>query len=66
MTASYGDGTPAIVNRSEPAKDFAGSVAPGESATGVYVFRAPADEADSVVIEVQSGTQPNVVRFEVG
>lgn len=66
VTASYGDGTPAIVNRSEPAADFAGTVEPGGTAKGVYVFRAPADEADSVVVEVQSGTQPNVVRFKVG
>ncbi len=66
VTASYGDGTPAIVNRSEPAADLAGSVEPGGTAKGVYVFRAPADQADTMVIEVQSGTQPNVVRFKVG
>jgi hypothetical protein len=65
VTASYGDGTPAIVNKSEPTAEFAGTVEPGATAKGVYVFRAPEKEADTVVLEVQSGTQPNVLRFKV-
>ncbi len=58
-------GTPAIVNGSEPARPLAGTVRPGKSATGVYVFRAPEKESDSVVLEVQSGALPNVLRFKV-
>lgn len=65
VTATYGDGTPAIVNGSEPARPLAGTVRPGKSATGVYVFRAPEKESDSVVLEVQSGALPNVLRFKV-
>ncbi|UDY35502.1 hypothetical protein [Dermatobacter hominis] len=65
VTASYGDGTPAIVNKSEPTDELTGTVEPGDTAKGVYVFRAPEKEADTVVLEVQSGTQPNVLRFKV-
>lgn len=65
VTASYGDGTPAIGNRSEPAHDLSGSIEAGATASGVYVFRAPQKQADSVIIEVQSADRPNVVRFRV-
>ena len=65
VTASYGDGTPAIVNRSEPAEDLTGTVEPGKTAKGVYVFRAPEKDADPMVLEVQSGARPNVLQFKV-
>jgi hypothetical protein len=65
VTASYGDGTPAIINKSEPTSELTGTVEPGRTATGVYVFRAPADQSDTVILEVQSGTQPNVLRLKV-
>lgn len=65
VTASYGDGTPAIVNRSDPAKDFSGTLAPGATARGVFIFRVSEKEADSLVLEVQSGALPNVLHFKV-
>lgn len=65
VTASYGDGSPAISNGSEPADDLDGVVAPGKTAKGVYVFRAPKKQSDSVLVEVQSGALPNVLRFRV-
>ena len=65
VTATYGDGTPAIGNDSEPARALTGTVKSGASVKGVYVFRAPVKAADTVVVEVQSADRPNVVRFRV-
>ena len=65
VTATYGDGTPAIVSRSDPASDLTGTVAAGRTATGVYVFRVPKDQADTLLIQVQSGVKPNSLQFKV-
>lgn len=45
---SYGQAT-----TSEPYSPFAGTLAPGETASGVYVFRLPADERDSLQVTVE-------------
>lgn len=63
VNATYGDGTPAIVSRSDPAQDLTGTVDPGKTATGVYVFRVPKDQTGSLVVQVQSGVKPNIVQF---
>jgi len=65
VTATYGDGTPAIASSSDPARNLTGVLRPGGSADGVYVFRAPAKESDSLVIEAQSSARRNVVHFTV-
>jgi hypothetical protein len=45
---SYGQAT-----TSEPYSPFQGSVAPGDEATGVYVFRLPADERSALEATVE-------------
>jgi hypothetical protein len=65
VTATYGASVPAVQTGAGPAEDFKGSVAPGSSATGVYVFRVPSADADSVVVQVQSGLKQKVPQFKV-
>jgi hypothetical protein len=38
---------------SEPYSPFAGAVEPGETTSGIYVFRLPADERDSLQVTVE-------------
>ena len=45
---SYGQAT-----TSEPYSPFLGSVEPGAEASGVYVFRLPAEERDSLQVSVE-------------
>ncbi len=65
LTGTYGGGTPAIPSSADPAQDLSGQLAPGATATGVYVFRVPKGDADTLVIQVQSGVKPNVPQFKV-
>jgi hypothetical protein len=44
--------TPASPLEDPSRKDFFGTVAPGKSAEGVYVFSVPSDARDSVTVEV--------------
>ena len=60
VNAHYGDGTPAIPAALQ--RDaLSGTVAPGESKSGVYAFSVPADQNSSVVVDVQHSSFPNVV-----
>lgn len=52
VNAYYGsDRTPAVAVGAPGAKPFTGRVAPGKSATGVYVFNVPTSERDVVRLE---------------
>jgi hypothetical protein len=60
VNAHYGDGTPAVPAALQ--RDaLSGTVAPGESKSGVYAFSVPADQNSSVVVDVQHSSFPNVV-----
>lgn len=60
VNAHYGDGTPAVPAALQ--RDaLAGTVAPGESKSGMYAFSVPADQNASVVVDVQHSSFPNVV-----
>jgi len=60
VNAHYGDGTPAIPAALQ--RDaLSGTVAPGETKSGVYAFSVPADQNSSVVVDVQHSSFPNVV-----
>jgi hypothetical protein len=63
--ATYGNGTPADENTSPPSKLWSGSLAPGASQQGTYVFRVPTNQVGNVIVSVNSGTAPNVPQFRV-
>jgi hypothetical protein len=63
VTASYGKDLPASPSNAAPAAALSGSLKPGGTAAGTYVFRMPASEIDSLKIEVSSNTSPNIVVF---
>ena len=63
VTASYAKGTPASANDGPPADPLAGRLAAGKSAVGVYFFRVPRAEVDSLVVEVSSDSSPSIVIF---
>jgi hypothetical protein len=65
VAASYGNGVPADENTSPPANALTGSLAPGTSRQGTYVFRVPANQAGNVIVSVQSGAAANVPQFRV-
>lgn len=52
---SYGDGTPASPVDGPPSRPVSGSVPPGGSVTGVYVFAVPGDEREQVQLTVSEG-----------
>ena len=64
VVASYGKGTPASPSDSGGAKPLIGSLAPGKTADGTYVFLTPAAQASSLRVEVSSGTSAKVVVFQ--
>jgi hypothetical protein len=63
VNASYGNGTPAGETSSGPGKPLAGTVAPGQSASGSYVFMAPASALATLRVEVASNNAATVVSF---
>ena len=63
VNASYGSGTPAVPNTSAPADPVTGSLAPGRSAQGTYVFALPKSGAATLRVEIASGQARNVVVF---
>lgn len=65
VAASYGKDVPAIPNGNDPADPLVGTLAPGAHRSGVYVFRVPKAEADSLVVSVQGSFSSNTLVFEV-
>lgn len=45
-------------------QEFPSSIAPGNTATGVYVFTVPVDQRDNVLVEVDVAVEEPVVLFE--
>lgn len=56
-------GAPGAPLAGPPAEPFTGSVEPGASAVGTYVFAVPADSRDLVQLEVSYSTDASVVVF---
>jgi hypothetical protein len=63
VTASYGSDVPASPSNAAPADPLTGRLAPGGTAAGTYVFRMPANQIESVRIQVSSNASPNVLVF---
>lgn len=61
VNSFYGDGIPATDNSAPPSAPVSGSLPPGESRQGVYLFQIPGDETDSVTVEINHSGSPNVV-----
>lgn len=66
VNAEYGDGVPAIPNASIADPGLRGPLAPGASQAGLFGFRVPEDQMDSLVIDVHNSAAPNIVIVEVG
>jgi hypothetical protein len=64
VNAYYGKGTPAVPADGGPAKPLAGSVRPGGTQQGEYVFRAPASALSTLMIEVSSSNAAKVLVFQ--
>lgn len=54
---------PGILSTSEPSEPFAGSLNPGSTGTGVYVFRVPVGDRTPITVSVNYSTQTPVVLF---
>ncbi|HET9657907.1 MAG TPA: hypothetical protein VFP72_21325 [Kineosporiaceae bacterium] len=63
ITVSYGNGIPAAPSSAAPNAPFGGSLAPGKSAQGTYVFRVPPSGAGSVQIQVASNFAAGIAVF---
>jgi hypothetical protein len=64
VNASYGDGTPAIPHQTG-ATPVGGTLVPGETATGTYLFSVPEDQVGSVVIDIHHASATSFVVVEV-
>jgi hypothetical protein len=61
----YGsDGTPGIPMSGDPSDPVSGSVGPGRSASGTYVFAIPTDKRSTVTLEVSYTVDTHVVVFQ--
>jgi hypothetical protein len=65
VNASYGDDIPAIPNSSAPAAPVTGLLAPGDRRSGIYAFRVPQVQADTLVVEVQHSGSENIVLIQL-
>lgn len=63
VTASYHGGLPGDETDAGPSDPMTGSVQPGRTATGVYVFRVPSRYASTLRLEITSDRSPTIVRF---
>jgi hypothetical protein len=54
---------PAIPSDADPAVELRGSLAPGATAEGVYVFQTADDPGAGIVVDVSSGAAARVARF---
>lgn len=63
VTLNY-DGMEASAFSSEPAQEPPASLAPGKSASGVYVFGVPKDKRDKITIRVSYDAQAPLAIFE--
>jgi hypothetical protein len=65
INATYADGTPAVPHQTGPLEVFSGTLAPGERSTAAYLFRVPADQRDTLVIDVHHANEVNYVLVSV-
>lgn len=63
VNATYGKGVPAIRSNAAPAKDLAGPLAPGRTATGTYVYTMPHNQLSTLKIDVSSGSAADIAVF---
>lgn len=63
VTASYRGGRPGDQTESGPSDPLTGSLPPGRTEAGVYVFKVPSRYASSLRLEVTSDRSPTIVRF---
>ena len=64
-SGTYDESTPAEETTGPPADPFVDTIESGESGRGVYVFRVPRDQSDSLVVSLAAGFSPDVAQFEV-
>ena len=60
INAHYGNGIPATANH-VPGEALAGTLAPGQHKSGRYEFRIARGTANTVVIDIEHSSAPNVV-----
>jgi hypothetical protein len=61
VTATYGEGTPAVPVPQASGPAFRGVIRPGTTTTGHYAFRLPAEAVPTLVVELTSASSPNVI-----
>lgn len=66
VNASYGKNVPAVPSSSPPNAPLTGSLEPGKTARGTYVFRVPPTGVKTVRIEVSSAFAAAVAIFAAG
>jgi len=63
VTAAYNGDTPGTDTSAAPAKPMEGSLKPGQTAKGTYVFMVPRKYAGSLHLEISSDQSPTIVQF---
>ena len=63
VTAAYNGDTPGTDTSAAPAKPMEGSLKPGKTAKGTYVFMVPRKYAGSLHLEISSDQSPTIVQF---
>jgi tetrahydromethanopterin S-methyltransferase subunit D len=56
-------GAPGLATTTTSVREFAGELATGASATGVYVYRVPTDRRDPITVQVQFTAGEAVAQF---
>lgn len=64
VTLIYGKNRVGTPVQSELGKPFTGSLEPGKTVPGVYVFSVPKDSSDKYTILVQSGAGKGIAKFQ--
>lgn len=65
VVGALAEGATAPPNSGPPSDPLEGTLAPGDEARGVYVFRVPEQGVEDVVVDIQTGFSPNTVRVRL-
>ena len=63
VNAGYGKGIPAIRSDAAPSKDLSGSLKPGQTVSGTYLFTMPKNQFSTLKVDVSSGQAADIAVF---